>query len=99
MARAIRCGVAAEIDVQGGAKLVWRFFKPKLLGMFEGPSSLPMTPAIEVCCTIISLDLTDSQSESCPCSQNMVPSGGCGSFLCCGRAMYLLNSISTVSIV
>lgn len=51
MARAIRCGVAEGIDVQGGAKLVCRFFKPKLLGMFEGPSSLPMALAIEVCCT------------------------------------------------
>lgn len=51
MARAIRCGVAEGIDVQGGAKLVCRFLKPKLLGMFEGPSSLPMALAIEVCCT------------------------------------------------
>jgi len=31
--------------------------------------------------------------------QKEVPSGGCGSFLCCGSAIYLLNSIRIVSMV
>lgn len=32
-------------------------------------------------------------------AQYVVPSGGCGNFLCCGKAIYLRSSIRMVSMV